>query len=36
MPTVITADHLAKRYSLGEHQAAYGTLRESLARAGEG
>ena len=24
MPTVITADHLAKRYSLGEHQAAYG------------
>ena len=34
MPTVITADHLAKRYSLGEHQAAYGTLRESLARAG--
>ena len=34
MPTVITADHLAKRYTLGEHQAAYGTLRESLARAG--
>ena len=34
MPTVITAEGLAKQYSLGEHQAAYGTLRESLARAG--
>jgi lipopolysaccharide transport system ATP-binding protein len=34
MPTVIKAEGLAKRYRLGEHQAAYGTLRESLARAG--
>lgn len=34
MTTVIKADGLAKRYRLGEHQAAYGTLRESLARAG--
>ena len=34
MPTVIRAEGLAKRYMLGEHQAAYGTLRESLARAG--
>jgi lipopolysaccharide transport system ATP-binding protein len=34
MPTVIRAEGLAKRYTLGEHQAAYGTLRESLARAG--
>jgi lipopolysaccharide transport system ATP-binding protein len=34
MPTVIKAEGVAKRYRLGEHQAAYGTLRESLARAG--
>lgn len=34
MPTVITADGLGKRYRLGEQQAAYGTLRESLSRAG--
>ena len=34
MTTVITAEGLSKRYRLGEHQAAYGTLRESLAHAG--
>jgi lipopolysaccharide transport system ATP-binding protein len=34
MTTVIRAEGLAKRYRLGEHQAAYGTLRETLARAG--
>jgi len=34
MTTVIRADGLAKRYSLGEHQAAYGTLRESLSHLG--
>jgi lipopolysaccharide transport system ATP-binding protein len=34
MPTVIRAEGLAKQYRLGEHQAAYGTLRESLAHAG--
>ena len=34
MPTVIKAEGLGKRYTLGEQQAAYGTLRESLARAG--
>jgi lipopolysaccharide transport system ATP-binding protein len=34
MPTVIKADGLAKRYRLGEHQAAYGTLRETLVHAG--
>ena len=34
MPTAIKAEGLAKQYRLGEHQAAYGTLRESLAHAG--
>jgi lipopolysaccharide transport system ATP-binding protein len=34
MAAVIKAEALAKRYRLGEHQAAYGTLRESLAHAG--
>lgn len=34
MTAVISAEGLAKRYRLGEHQAAYGTLRETLARAG--
>jgi lipopolysaccharide transport system ATP-binding protein len=34
MTTVIKAEGLAKRYRLGEHQAAYGTLRESLSRLG--
>ena len=34
MPTVIRAEGLSKRYTLGEHQAAYGTLRESLAHLG--
>jgi lipopolysaccharide transport system ATP-binding protein len=34
MPTVIRAEGLAKQYRLGEHQAAYGTLRESLAHVG--
>jgi lipopolysaccharide transport system ATP-binding protein len=34
MTTVISAEGLAKSYRLGEHQAAYGTLRETLARAG--
>jgi lipopolysaccharide transport system ATP-binding protein len=34
MATVIAAEGLAKNYRLGEHQAAYGTLRESLTHAG--
>jgi lipopolysaccharide transport system ATP-binding protein len=34
MATVIKAEGLSKRYTLGEHQAAYGTLRESLAHLG--
>jgi lipopolysaccharide transport system ATP-binding protein len=34
MTTVIRAEGLAKQYRLGEHQAAYGTLRESLTHAG--
>jgi homopolymeric O-antigen transport system ATP-binding protein len=34
MTTVIKAEGLAKQYRLGEHQAAYGTLRESLTHAG--
>jgi lipopolysaccharide transport system ATP-binding protein len=34
MPTVIAARGLAKQYMLGQHQAAYGTLRESLAHVG--
>jgi lipopolysaccharide transport system ATP-binding protein len=34
MATVIKAEGVAKRYRLGEQQAAYGTLRDSLARAG--
>jgi lipopolysaccharide transport system ATP-binding protein len=34
MATVIAAQGLAKQYRLGQHQAAYGTLRESLARVG--
>ncbi len=34
MATVIAAEGLAKQYTLGQHQAAYGTLRESLARVG--
>jgi lipopolysaccharide transport system ATP-binding protein len=34
MTTVIKAEGLAKQYWLGEHQAAYGTLRESLTHAG--
>jgi lipopolysaccharide transport system ATP-binding protein len=34
MTTVIRAEGLAKRYRLGEHHAAYGTLRESLSRVG--
>jgi homopolymeric O-antigen transport system ATP-binding protein len=34
MPTVIKAEGVAKQYRLGEHRAAYGTLRESLAHAG--
>ena len=34
MPTVIKVEGVAKQYRLGEHQAAYGTLRESLAHAG--
>jgi homopolymeric O-antigen transport system ATP-binding protein len=34
MATVISAEGLAKEYTLGQHQAAYGTLRESLAHVG--
>jgi lipopolysaccharide transport system ATP-binding protein len=34
MATVIAVEGLAKEYTLGEHQAAYGTLRESLVHAG--
>ena len=34
MPVAIQADGLSKRYRLGEFQAAYGTLRESLVHAG--
>jgi lipopolysaccharide transport system ATP-binding protein len=34
MTAVIKAEGLAKQYRLGEHQAAYGTLRESLTHAG--
>ena len=34
MTTVIAVEGLAKEYTLGEHQAAYGTLRESLVHAG--
>ncbi len=34
MPTAISVDGLAKQYRLGEFQAAYGTLRESLVHAG--
>ncbi len=34
MPVAIEAQGLAKRYRLGEFQAAYGTLRESLVHAG--
>jgi lipopolysaccharide transport system ATP-binding protein len=34
MATAITADGLSKRYRIGELQASYGTLRESLARVG--
>ena len=34
MTTVIAAEGLSKRYRLGEHHAAYGTLRDSLAHAG--
>jgi lipopolysaccharide transport system ATP-binding protein len=34
MSTVIAAQGLAKQYMLGQHQAAYGTLRESLAHVG--
>jgi lipopolysaccharide transport system ATP-binding protein len=34
MPTVIRAEGLAKQYRLGEQQAAYGTLRESLTHMG--
>jgi lipopolysaccharide transport system ATP-binding protein len=33
MPTVIDVQGLAKRYKIGEEQAAYGTLRESLSHA---
>jgi len=34
MATVIAAEGVAKQYRLGQYQAAYGTLRESLAHAG--
>jgi lipopolysaccharide transport system ATP-binding protein len=34
MPTAITAEGLSKRYRIGELQASYGTLRESLVRVG--
>jgi lipopolysaccharide transport system ATP-binding protein len=34
MATAITADGLSKRYRIGELQASYGTLRESLVRVG--
>ena len=33
MPVAIDAQGLSKRYRIGEMQAAYGTLRESLSRA---
>jgi len=33
MPTAIEAHELSKKYQLGEMQAAYGTLRESLSHA---
>ena len=35
MATVIAAEGVAKQYRLGQYQAAYGTLRESLAHAGK-
>src|SRR5436189_2448707 len=34
MPTAIAAEGLSKRYRIGELQASYGTLRESLVRVG--
>ena len=33
MSVAIEVDSLSKKYRLGEHQAAYGTLRESLVHA---
>ena len=34
MSIAITVDSLSKRYRLGQYQAAYGTLRETLVHAG--